>query len=353
MYFKIEDDSNLFKAKKVAKEKYIKTSLTKILRFHMSKSKKLKKYIEILFLKISANNSIIHFPFIPVRLFKENDLISIPEEKIFKVLSSSGTTGNVSKIFLDKENSKNQIKVLSQIFQNFIGKDRLPMLVIDSNSLINSINYSARKAAIQGFSIFAKNITYALDNDLNIKHNEIINFIKKNENERFLVFGFTFIIWEKFLNALKKQKLKINMSKGILLHGGGWKKLTDLKINNDKFKKNIMIFSKINKIINYYGMIEQTGSIFFECEYSYYHTSIYTDIIIRDEYFNSCSVGEKGLIQCISLIPTSYPGNSILTEDIGFIVGEDDCKCGRMGKYFKVEGRVKDAELRGCGDINR
>jgi hypothetical protein len=30
--------------------------------------------------------------------------------------------------------------------------------------------------------------------------------------------------------------------------------------------------------------------------------------------------------------------------------GVDDGRCGRMGKYFTVIGRVPKAELRGCSD---
>ena len=42
----------------------------------------------------------------------------------------------------------------------------------------------------------------------------------------------------------------------------------------------------------------------------------------------------------------------ILTEDIGIIHGIDNCKCGKLGKYFSVLGRVPDSELRGCSDVN-
>jgi hypothetical protein len=52
----------------------------------------------------------------------------------------------------------------------------------------------------------------------------------------------------------------------------------------------------------------------------------------------------------LSLIPKSYPGHSILTEDLGTIYGVDNCQCGRKGKYFKVHGRIKSAEIRGCSD---
>ena len=60
--------------------------------------------------------------------------------------------------------------------------------------------------------------------------------------------------------------------------------------------------------------------------------------------------GVPGLIQLVSVLPESYPGHSILTEDTGFIIGEDDCPCGRLGKTFKVCGRIKNAEIRGCSD---
>jgi len=60
--------------------------------------------------------------------------------------------------------------------------------------------------------------------------------------------------------------------------------------------------------------------------------------------------GERGLIELVSLLPVSYPGHALLTEDEGVILGEDDCPCGRRGVYFSVLGRLKDAEIRGCSD---
>ena len=60
---------------------------------------------------------------------------------------------------------------------------------------------------------------------------------------------------------------------------------------------------------------------------------------------------KKGLIQLVSLLPRSYPGHSILTEDLGTVFGEDDCKCGKPGKYFKIWGRLPKSEIRGCSDV--
>ncbi|MBQ3377287.1 MAG: hypothetical protein IJG62_03360, partial [Synergistaceae bacterium] len=92
-------------------------------------------------------------------------------------------------------------------------------------------------------------------------------------------------------------------------------------------------------------------SVYMECECGHLHASNFSDIIIRRAFdFKECAIGEKGIIQVLSSIPESYPGHSLLTEDEGILLGEDDCPCGRMGKYFKVLGRMQKAEIRGCSD---
>ena len=78
----------------------------------------------------------------------------------------------------------------------------------------------------------------------------------------------------------------------------------------------------------------------------------FSDILTRNSKLELCKINEPGLIQTLSLLPVSYPGQSLLTEDIGIIHGIDNCKCGKLGKYFTVLGRVPDAELRGCSDTN-
>ena len=98
-------------------------------------------------------------------------------------------------------------------------------------------------------------------------------------------------------------------------------------------------------------MVEQTGCIYIECECGHLHTSIFSDVITRRPIdFSECVIGEPGIIQVVSTIPESYPGHSLLTEDEGAIEGIDDCPCGRKGKYFRIKGRLQNAEIRGCSD---
>ena len=292
------------------------------------------------------------FPFLPVRLFKDFELLSVDRKEVFKTMTSSGTSGaSVSKIYLNRENATLQIKVLAKILSSFLGTKRLPMLVIDSPSVLKDRQkFSARGAGIIGFSMLGKDITYALDEEMNLNVDALRQFEEKYKDQDVFVFGFTFMIWKYFVGALESKKMKLDLNKGIAIHGGGWKKLTDQAVSPDEFKARMGKVSGISKVHSYYGMVEQTGSIFMECEKGYLHSSVFSDVIMRRPDFSVSDVEEEGLVQLVSLLPSSYPGHSLLSEDVGRIVGEDDCACGRLGKYFEIQGRVAEAEIRGCSD---
>ncbi len=305
-------------------------------------------------LKYNRNTSYSYeeFPFLPVRLFKDYKLSSINEENIFKTMNSSGTSGQeVSKIYLDKENASLQTKVLIKIVSTVLGNKRLPMLIIDSKSVIKDRNiFTARGAGIIGFSIFGKDVTYVLDDNMEMDIEKFKDFSQRHKNEKIFIFGFTSIVWKSFVKYILDNNLKLPRLDGVLIHGGGWKKLADEVVDNIQFKKSVYDTCGVKNVINYYGMVEQTGSIFLECSEGYLHSSIFSDIIIRRNDFSVCDFNEIGLVQLISLLPKSYPGHNIISEDLGEIIGVDDCKCGWIGKYFIIHGRVEKAEIRGCSD---
>lgn len=293
------------------------------------------------------------FLYLPVGIFKDMKLKSIRDDELVKTMTSSGTTGQkTSKIFLDRTTSSNQQKVLVKIVSEFTGKTRLPMLVIDSPSVIrNRQMFSARGAGILGFSILASDRQYALNENMEIDIEGIKRFLQKHNGERILLFGFTFMIWQYFYKELAKNPGEIDLTNGILIHGGGWKKLQNEAVEPNEFKEELKRVCGISHIHDYYGMVEQTGCIYMECECGHLHASIFSDVITRrTENFEPCEFGEEGIIQVLSSIPESYPGHSILTEDQGVIIGEDDCPCGRLGKYFRITGRIENAEVRGCSD---
>lgn len=289
----------------------------------------------------------------PVRIFKELELKSVSNEQIVKTMTSSGTSNQmVSKIYLDKATASLQSKVLASIMSDFTYGKRMPMLIIDTKSVLKDRNmFSARGAGILGFSLFGRDVTYVLDDNMKIDYNVLDEFYEKHKDEDIFIFGFTYMIWEFFYKRLLADNKKLPKNNGFVLHGGGWKKLINQSVSNDEFRKGLQDIAGFSRVYNYYGMVEQTGSIFMECEHGRLHTSIFSDInILNYNDFSVNKVGQEGFIQLLSVIPLSYPGYNLLSEDAGVLLGEDDCPCGRLGKTFKILGRIKSAEVRGCSD---
>lgn len=292
-------------------------------------------------------------PFLPVRLFKEYALRSTSPEAVIKTMTSSGTTGQrVSKIYLDRETAALQTKVLTKIVNSQLGKSRYPMIVVDCPAAVSGRSaFSARGAGIVGFSIFGRDKIFALDEQMKLDIPAIESFMEKHRGSPLLLFGFTSIVWQHFLLALEQSGSRLDLATSVLIHGGGWKKLTDGAVSRDTFKSRLRDACGIGSVHDYYGMVEQTGSIYMECARGHLHASIFSDIIIRRHGdFSVADHGERGVIQSVSVLPKSYPGHSLLTEDEGTLLGEDDCLCGRLGKYFTVHGRIPRAEIRGCSD---
>ena len=298
--------------------------------------------------------SLEELPFLPVRLFKNLELRSVPKSEIIKTLSSSGTTGQVtSKIYLDRETSIRQSRVLVSIMTSFLGKKRIPMVIADSADLFKDpTKFNARAAGILGFSIFGRSHFYCLNERLELDFDGLLRFLEENHGSPVLIFGFTFIVWQGLYKCALKLGRNINFGPGsILVHGGGWKRLADQQVDNVTFKRNLRDQLGIERVFNYYGMVEQVGAIFMECEHGHLHCPVLADVIIRDpESLEPLSVGNVGVIQVLSALPVSYPGHSLLTEDLGVLHGEDDCACGRKGRHFSVIGRIPLVELRGCSD---
>jgi hypothetical protein len=94
--------------------------------------------------------------------------------------------------------------------------------------------------------------------------------------------------------------------------------------------------------------------VFVDCEAGHKHAPNFAEVKIRNFYtLKENPAGESGYIEIMNALPDSYPGMSILTEDVGEVLGEDDCSCGRKGKYFVFRSRLEKSEARGCGDTFR
>jgi Acyl-protein synthetase, LuxE len=340
------------------KERRLAAALTALTHHHRAACPAYRRLTDVLHRPLPSSPSeprLADLPYLPVGLFKSHRLASVSSSEISTTLTSSGTTGQApSQIFLDKATAHRQTRALAAIMSHILGPRRLPMLIIDTSDLLkNRAAFSARGAGVLGMMTFGAQPRFALDPDMQIDRVAVEEFLIKHGGQPFLIFGFTFMVWAHFFEQLETG---VDLSNGILVHSGGWKKLIDRAVDNATFKAELRKKTGLRRVYNFYGMVEQTGSVFLEGEDGLLYPPAFADIIVRDpDTMEEAPTGQPGVIQTLSLLPTSYPGHSLLTEDLGVVERVDQAGlpgCGRLGKAFRVLGRVPRAELRGCSDTH-
>lgn len=309
-----------------------------------------------------AITSLTDIPPVSVAVFKQLGfkLGSVPKEDLTLTLQSSATSGIPSTVLIDKTTARRQGKAMVKVVSHFIGNKRKPFLImdIDPRSAYRNL-LGARFAAVTGYLKFASKVGYFLKADeKNVSYFDVDAikqyFAELPADEPVVVFGFTYILYQNVLSALKAADVKLQLPKGSkIIHIGGWKKLESQKVGREEFNGQLAERFGIEPtdVIDIYGFTEQMGLNYPDCKCGWKHTSSYSRVIVRDTVTREVlPAGKEGLLEFITPVPHSYPGNVVLTDDIGII---DDAPCcdGLAGTRFRIVGRLKKAEVRGCGDI--
>jgi len=341
------------------KERVFMPALREAALWHYQASPEFKKICQGKNFDPAQEFEIIDLPYIPVPIFKKFDLRSVPDLEIIKTLYSSGTSGNPSKVFIDQATADAQGKALTKILTSFLGKERRHFLIFDSPNSVSSRSgeLSSRGTAIRGILTMAKRFTFLLDDELKLDQEKLEKTLNElNPEKPVCFFGFTWLIYNVYLQygkQLAEALSKVKNSDTVILHIGGWKKLQDRAVSKAQFNQDLSTTFALPKssVIDFYGMTEQLGTVYPDCSAGHKHAPAYAEIIIRNpETLLTQPNNQLGFIQLVSPIPHSYPGISILSEDMGILLGTDDCPCGRKGKYFEFKKRSEGAEVKGCGD---
>jgi phenylacetate-coenzyme A ligase PaaK-like adenylate-forming protein len=144
------------------------------------------------------------------------------------------------------------------------------------------------------------------------------------------------------------------LPRALALHIGGWKKLQSESVSRGRFNQDTARFLGMSqeRVLDVYGFSEQGGLLYPDCSQGYKHAPAFAEVFIRNPQTLAVQPdGEEGLVQVLTPLPHSYPGISIITEDVGVVRGRGRCACGRIGTAFQILGRARQSETRGCGDI--
>ena len=68
-------------------------------------------------------------------------------------------------------------------------------------------------------------ICFALNDELELDHESVEAFLRKYQDEKILIFGFTYMVWTKFYKSLREKNIRLTLQHARVIHGGGWKKM--------------------------------------------------------------------------------------------------------------------------------
>jgi phenylacetate-coenzyme A ligase PaaK-like adenylate-forming protein len=305
--------------------------------------------------------SIAELPFLPVEVFKRTEpLATVPPDEFQRVIASSSTTGQTpSLIAVDRTTAWRMSRTTSAIIGDFIGKQRRPILVADvPRANPAAINVGARDAAARGLMPFATESVHCLeptnDGTLIVDVDRLLAFFDRHAGESVLVYGLTTLLWFNFVQPLKDAGITLDHADVHVLHSGGWKRLADRSVDKTAFSAGVAstFGTSSDRVIDFYGLVENLGIVYPDCSEGHKHAPMYGQVIVRDPVTTEpVTEGGKGFLQLCSIIPNSFPGHLLLTEDMASVPMYDGCPCGRPGIAFRFESRVPKAEVRGCGNI--
>jgi hypothetical protein len=350
---------NPYALKKKKKDKKLLNILRHLISYHQIKCRPYRIwYKNNNFVDVKKIRTYEQIPFLPSSVFKYNQLRS--NMRNHKIIESSGTNNALkSTLYIDKITSLFQRISLTKILSNTIGLQRKIFFIADvpPEDKQDKEKLPARFAGISGYLTAAKESFYLLklDQKKNIIINkENLNLLKKIIiNEPIIIIGYTYMLWQYIFNNHEFPKIKSYINKDTkIIHFGGWKKLQNKRVDTKTFIEKIQkkINIKNNSILDIYGFSEQLGSVHISEGFSGKKINSYSHILIRD--FNTLQVvedGKIGFMQFISALPLSYPGFSILNDDVGYI-SKREIKNGIELIEFKILKRLENMEPKGCGD---
>ncbi|MFX1317148.1 MAG: hypothetical protein ACFE9T_14905 [Promethearchaeota archaeon] len=328
---------------------------------------------------LKSIDDIKNIPYLTSANFKQKkgrpkEFLCVPESEIRVWMASSGTSGDPSIVGRDRINIQRTFNAY-----DFMNKEILNLSHYDwslfffpqprrrltrEDKLSEPIPSMAYVFNVQNKLPLGEKRVYALKlaDEETRKKGKIfefdaettVGFLNTNHSEKEIgwISGSIPLLYMFLLEFYKKTGQTFNCGeKSVLMSGGGWKSYSGESVSPEKFRDALSkILGIPRKSIRDIYAFTETDCLHPECEYYNKHLLPWQDIIIRDvETLEPLEMGESGLINVINPLAYSYAGVSILQDDIGRIILEDTCPCGRKGKAIEILGRAEGAEGKGCG----
>lgn len=337
-------------------------AMRECLKHHMANNEFFKKYMDAEEFdpdELKTEEDLKKIPFIHANFFKKYEVLSVDREDIVFYATSSGTSGQKSQMFFDKD---------TQDFGNAMVENEFRYYGFLSDEPTNYLLFTYEPAEISKNLGTAQTdmglLSYAPVNDtfFALRFNgeghdfDVYGTIKALEEYEeaglpVRIFGFPSFLYftVKQMKDTGHRPLKLN-KKSMTMLGGGWKGYADKQIKKQELYDLVeeMLGIPEENCRDGYGSTEHSVP-YFECPNHHFHIPVFSRMIIRDvETLEPLPYGEAGFANFITPHLLSVPAVSVLMGDMAVLHAPEECGCGIKTPYMEIVGRAGTSKAKSC-----
>ncbi len=308
---------------------------------------------------LRSYSDVERMPHIYVAAFKERDLVSVTRRETALELTSSGTSGQRSRIVLDRASLRRVRRMAWQVFNGHglaAPHDVNDYLCFTYDPAVaRNVGTAFSDESITGLTGRGE-VFYALRWDPAKKDFYFDMAGALAALERFegrgrpvRVVGFpahALALCEEFEKA-HGRRARLNPASWVIT-GGGWKDKQDRAVDKGEMRARLAASLGLaaERVRDLFGMVEH-GVPYVDCPLGNFHVPVYSRVLVRHPAtLELLPFGETGLLQFVTPYLSSYPSISLLSSDKGWL--EESCPCGLGGRVMHIAGRAGTRKLKGC-----
>ena len=301
-------------------------------------------------------DDLFKIPPIPTLFLKKHTLCSVPMNRLLLKSTTSGTSGQVSVMGMDRTSAWRGLGMVTGTFftHKLVSPRPTNYIVLGYQPAKRNQIGAAKTAYATTFAAPAMHREYALKDTgteykLNIDgiKNALIRYEKSGFPVRFMGFPAYFLF---LLNELADSGIKLKLHpKSLVILAGGWKQFYTEQVDKPTLyalaEETLGIGE--DRIREFFGAVEHPIA-YFNCPHHHFLVPVYSRVIIRDTGLRPVGYGEPGLLNLLTPMMTSMPFTSVITDDLAVMHPGKECGCGIDSPYFEVLGRVGLADIKTC-----
>jgi len=308
---------------------------------------------------VRTERDVERIPFLFVAALKERDLTTLPYSQIVLELKSSGTSGQRSRMQLDRGSLMRVRRMAWRVFEGLgltdLGRAHDYICFTYDPAVAKDLGTAWTDKLLSGFTkkgeIFYTFRWSKEKKDFYFDIDGAVAAMKKFEAAGSLVrlVGFPAFAL-KLTDEFKKRYgryPRLNPGSSVVT-GGGWKTLADEAVDKKVYRKILAdnLGIPVASVRDLFGMVEH-GVPYVDCRLGNFHIPNYGRVIARDPgTLEPLGFNKPGLLQFITPYLTSYPSLSVLSSDFGLV--RPKCSCGLPGPLLEIHGRAGVKKLKGC-----